>query len=702
MNPLNCEGIPPELKFWSHWVCWAYAERKGKPSKVPKNPRTGSNAKADAPGTWGEFPLAVEHWKAHKNNGIAGVGYVFSADDPFTGVDLDKCRDPETGEVKPWAQEIITRLNSYTEVSPSGRGVHILLKGNLPPGGNRKGRVEMYFQGHYFTITGHHLEETPATIEDRQAELEALHGEIFGPAPSKSPAPSAKIPGPSPTLDLADSEIIAKAQAARNGAKFDRLWRGDLTGYDTPSEATAALLNHLCFWCGRDPERIDRLFRQSGLMRPKWDRAQSGSTWGALEIQKAIARATEFYTPGQRPPGMDPTRPKDKLPKAAVEAHNPLIPIFPEEVMTGAAGAFARCYASYLETPKPFLFLNYLTLLGHVVSDKITLASEIAPQPRLYTINLGESSDTRKTTSINKVHSFFLDVVKPEDINLIFGVGSAEGLAKVFNKNHRGILVLDELKALVQKMRIDSSVLLPCINTLFELNLYHSLTKNHGFKIDNAELCLLAASTVDTYRSMFTSQFLDIGFVNRLFIIIGGSERKFAIPQVVPEHQKEALRSDLREVLRFVESISQAGRHPLPLTSEARDIFEGWYFGLEKSIYGKRLDTYGHRLMILLAVNGMQATITPEIAKKTVALLDYQLAARRFADPIDADNYLAKVEEKIRRLLTNGPLQKRDLEKHGHKHRVGSWLWSMAIKNLITGGEISFDSKIKIYRRLAD
>lgn len=696
MGPIHLKKIPRELKARPQWVLWKPEVRDGKPTKIPYCPQDqGRKAAADNPATWGPYEKAL---KISQTDGVAGIGFAFSADDPYSGIDIDHCRKLKMAEVEPWARAIITMLNSYTENSPSGLGVHILIKGKLPPGSRRKGKVEMYDRGRYFTVTGLHLAGTPTTIKYRQSEIETLHRKMFGEAQKPRTPPTR----PTPTLDLSDQELIDRAHRATNGRKFRMLWRGDLAGHPSASEATAALLNHLVFWCGRDQERIDRLFRQSGLMREKWDRPQSGSTWGVIEIQKAIDRATDFYTPGQRPPGPDPTRSKDKLPKAAVEAHNPLIPTFPEEVMTGAAGAFARCYASYLETPKPFLFLNYLTLLGHAVSDKVTLASEIAPQPRLYTINLGDSSDTRKTTSIYKVHNFFMDVVKSEEINFIFGVGSAEGLVKAFSKNHRGVLVLDELKALVQKMRIDASVLLPCINTLFELNLYHSLIKNHDIKIDNAELCLLAASTVDTYRSMFTPQFLDIGFVNRLFIIIGGSERKFAIPQVVPEHKKESLRSDLREVLKFVGDISQAGRHPLSLTSEARDIFESWYFGLEKSIYSKRLDTYGHRLMILLAVNDMRATITPEIAEKTVALLDYQLAARRFADPIDADNYLAKVEEKIRRLLTNGPLQKRDLEKHGHKHRVGSWLWSMAIKNLTTAEEIDFDSKSKIYRRLAD
>lgn len=302
----DLKKIPPELKALPQWVCW-------RPNKIPVNPKTGRNAKADDPTTWGSFDHAVKYWQAHKNKGIAGIGFEFCANDPFTGVDLDKCRNAETGEIELWAREIITWLNSYTEVSPSGGGVHILIKGNLPPGPRRKGQVEMYSEGRYFTMTGLHLEETPATIEDRQAKLEALHKEVFA-----KPQAQHQNTGKGSDLELSDHELIDKAHQARNGAKFEKLWRGEWRGgYPSQSEATAALLSALVFFCGPDPVRVDRLFRQSGLMRDKWDRKQSGRTWGALEIEKAINRATEFYRSGQRPP--DPTRPNEQLPKANEE-----------------------------------------------------------------------------------------------------------------------------------------------------------------------------------------------------------------------------------------------------------------------------------------------------------------------------------------------------------------------------------------------
>ena len=141
------------------------------------------------------------------------------------------------------------------------------------------------------------MEGTPTTIENRQAEIEALHREVF-----RKPPPKDTGPHTDPHLELSDRELIDRGHQARNGAKFARLWQGNATGYPSPSEATAALLEMLVFWCGDDPARVGRLFRQSGLMRKKWNRDQSGSTWGAIEIQKAIGRATEFYTPGQRLP----------------------------------------------------------------------------------------------------------------------------------------------------------------------------------------------------------------------------------------------------------------------------------------------------------------------------------------------------------------------------------------------------------------
>ena len=191
MLPLDPNRIPSELKALPQWVLWKSEIRDGKPTKIPYCPHDRRRkAKADNPSTWGPF---VKAKGLSQSNGFAGIGFEFSADDPYSGIDLDKCRNPETGEIEPWARDMITRLNSYTEISPFGRGVHIIIKGTVPPGGNKKGKVEMYYQGRFFTMTGQHLEGTPTTIKARQAQLTALHTAIFskhkGPPKDTNPRP---------------------------------------------------------------------------------------------------------------------------------------------------------------------------------------------------------------------------------------------------------------------------------------------------------------------------------------------------------------------------------------------------------------------------------------------------------------------------------------------------------------------------------
>ncbi|MFZ5449966.1 MAG: hypothetical protein ACOZFS_15145 [Thermodesulfobacteriota bacterium] len=285
--------IPPELKAFRQWVCY-------RSNKIPVNPKTGDNAKADDPDTWGEFDQVVRHWEAHRGNGIAGIGFEFSSGDPYTGVDLDKCRDLETGVIEPWAQEIIDRLQSYTEFSPSGSGLHILVRGKLPPGGNRKGQIEMYDSARYFTMTGHHLEGTSLNIEPRQAQLEALHYEIFGKS-SEQPKQNSDRPTKETPDELSDDELINKICKSKIANKFRDLWRGDIDylkyqyRYASASEADLALCLILAFWTGKSPGWMDRLFRKSKLMRPKWDEYRGELTYGQKTIEKAIAETTEVW-----------------------------------------------------------------------------------------------------------------------------------------------------------------------------------------------------------------------------------------------------------------------------------------------------------------------------------------------------------------------------------------------------------------------
>src|SRR5438445_564404 len=125
---VNVESIPDELKARDQWLNWRRAARDGKPTKIPYASKTGVNASVTDPSTWATFEEALAACPNYD-----GAGYVLTPDDPYTGVDLDRCLDPATGKLDPWARSIVDQLHSYTEVSPSGEGVRIFVRGSLPP-----------------------------------------------------------------------------------------------------------------------------------------------------------------------------------------------------------------------------------------------------------------------------------------------------------------------------------------------------------------------------------------------------------------------------------------------------------------------------------------------------------------------------------------------------------------------------------------
>jgi hypothetical protein len=144
--------IPYELQVLRQWLLWRLEERDGHMTKVPYQP-SGRHADVTARQTWNTFNVCV---KALQTGGFSGIGFVFAKDAAFYGgVDLDKCRDPQTGVTEQWAVQIIKELGSYTELSQSKTGWHIIVKNcGLPVDGGRKKRVEMYCDGRYFCMTG--------------------------------------------------------------------------------------------------------------------------------------------------------------------------------------------------------------------------------------------------------------------------------------------------------------------------------------------------------------------------------------------------------------------------------------------------------------------------------------------------------------------------------------------------------------------
>ena len=294
------ENIPDDLKQNRQWVCWKSLPRKEgeKPTKPPFMP-SGKLARTDDPDTWSHFLTA----KAAASQ-FDGVGYVLTREGEAVAFDFDECRCPAFDGVHaglsggldmvlPEIADHVRSLNTYTEVSPSGKGIRVFAKGRLPVDGKRKGRIEAYQSGRYVTVTGHILDGLPRTIEPRQMEVDTFYKQVFG-APEEPPRQENKIR----TESSAPGDwrtIIEKAFTSKSGPEIRRLWDGDFSAYPSQSEGDMALCSHLAFWLGRDAAAMDAAFRESGLFRKKWDEKHGSSTYGEATIKKAIEGCTAFF-----------------------------------------------------------------------------------------------------------------------------------------------------------------------------------------------------------------------------------------------------------------------------------------------------------------------------------------------------------------------------------------------------------------------
>lgn len=297
-------AIPSTLRELDQWLIWRYeTNSKGKPTKVPyQAAHPARKASSMDPSQWSDYATAVRETNAD------GIGFVFTAATGMTGIDLDACIDPDTGEMEKWARRIVEQMDTYTEISPSGWGVKMWVyatapantkrnvQPKLPPWPHGKERaIEMYDRGRYFTVTGEQWPGTPNTINERQDVLDALYAHYW-PEEKESDQP----PAPRNPNTLEDAELLRIAFRSRNGDAIRRLYElGDIANYaGDESSADLALCNHLAFYTGNDPQRMDRLFRSSALMRPKWDEKRGPSTWGEITIGVAIASTSQTYSPG--------------------------------------------------------------------------------------------------------------------------------------------------------------------------------------------------------------------------------------------------------------------------------------------------------------------------------------------------------------------------------------------------------------------
>lgn len=391
-------NVPEKLKKDGYFCCWKREKRKDGITKVPYNPNKKECAKSNDKTIFGSYDDAIISMEKSDFDGI-GIG-IF---DGVCAIDIDGCV-AEDNSLSDMAKDIVDIMKSYTEYSPSGKGIHILFTAGdfeydkdsyYIMNSNRK--LEVYVAGatrKFVTVTGDRFEDFE--MRDCTQQLQIVLDKYM----KKKTSTTVAVNG-----EFAVNEILAvndgmpeRAFNARNGAKFKRLYSGDISDYDSQSEADFALCDFLAFWTRKNPQRMDELFRSSGLMRDKWDRKQSGSTYGEITIQKAIKSCKAVA-----PPYIGVKEGEDEFPPIKdLSTEEYSLPYFPVEALPAVIGEYVKAVSKHTQTTPDMAGTIALGVLAVCVQGKYQIEGSVGYyEPlSLYTVVIAEPGE-RKSSVMN-------------------------------------------------------------------------------------------------------------------------------------------------------------------------------------------------------------------------------------------------------------------------------------------------------------
>ncbi len=678
--------FPSELIAHDQWLLWRREVREKGPTKPPFTV-DWDQADVTNPETWTTFEevkkvLDSEEWPS-------GLGFVFTEDDPFCGIDLDNCFiDGKLPEGAAW---IVRALNSYTEITPSGSGLHVIVKGKLSGGRSRTGDTpwggvfEVYDRTRYFTMTGNRLQGSPKEVFERQSQLDGLIDELLPEPELPERALAVHVP-----VNLSDDALLDKAHRAKNGGKFTALFdRGDVSTHGRDdSAADLALCTHLAFWTGGDPERIDRLFRRSALMREKWYR----DDYRDRTIEVAIAGCESFFgqPPAEAPEGtlfvekgFVRSRPeattKDEgtlfVEKGFVRSREDslLWPTMQPETLHGLAGEVVESILPHTEADPAALLLSFLSVFGSAASDKWYAMADGSTHPaRINCVLVGATSSGRKGTAFANIrrvfaiadHRFVTD-------RITHGLASGEGLiAEVADpppprgnrenpeedvddrlpQDKRLLVVEAEFGRSLKVGQREGNTLSAVIRSAWDSGELRVMTRHRPLRASDAHISVLGQITKGELRRLMTAPEQANGFGNRF--LFGLTRRSKKLPEggnLAPETLNR-LGREVSQALLLV----RRGENPLVRSEGAKRVWAEIYYALPEpdGLLGAvtaRAAAQMLRLQVVFAMLDGSKFIHPVHVEAAKAVWDYCEASAEiiFSDATDPDllRYVEGVRE---------------------------------------------------------
>ena len=278
-------SLPAELQAQRRWCVWVSQQAGNRVAKIPIDPRTMAGADASDPETWVSFSDAITAFRNAEGR-LDGLG--FFVGDGIFAVDINDALP----EAAPLVDQFVEGLNSYAEYDSARTGVHILCKGSVPPGKRQNGNISVYDQAKFIALTGFRRDDAPNLLTNSTEAMAILYRRHI--EPRKAPA---FVFDKSLTCKLDDEELCEKASSSLGGEEFNLLLHGAWENlYASQGEADLAFCSLLAFWTQKDKAQMDRIFRNSRLMRINWDQTyEDGRTYGEKTLEKALLLCKDVY-----------------------------------------------------------------------------------------------------------------------------------------------------------------------------------------------------------------------------------------------------------------------------------------------------------------------------------------------------------------------------------------------------------------------
>lgn len=636
------DNIPAELRALRQWVA-ADADKR------PINPHTGQPASVTDPSTWGTLAEAVARGPR--------IGFVFTADDPYCGIDLDQ----KTGDEAEASlhTRILEAFPSYTEQSASGKGYHIIVKAMLSHG-RRRDSVEVYSYARYFIFTGNVVRQVP--IIEAQGKVDALVKEM--------PAAQLGIDLVDTASPYTDEQVQATARGARNGAKYEQLCAGDwkAMGYPSQSEADHALLSIIAFYTPNN-EQVRRLFRCTGL--GKRDKAIKNDKYLNTSLKKVRAEQAEKANTAQQESDVAKWLAKvefcapSALPAPVDAADDDLPPIPGPKVVDamyyGITGDVMRAACSGTEVHPAAVGSAFLSFASAALGrNRWVPIGDKNHHARLYTAHVGRSGIGGKGMALDLARRIREKVENGRDPvqdgqfacgNFHDGgLSSREGMGYMIRdpseeKDKEGktldagvddkrlFVVEEEFANVLRQTKREGNTLSAAIRTAWDGGAIAPATKSNRIRVDKPHIAIHANITPNELRVSLDNNDLTNGFANRFLFVWAERCGIVPYPSRTPDDVVEQFAQKLLAAIRRARNPGE-----VRAADDARRRFSVFYhehkrgLGTTAQLRGllERHPPYAWRLALTFALLDCRDEIDDDHMAAALAWLNYYRESTRF------------------------------------------------------------------------